>query len=56
VQPLDRVIAAAYEIKGGALYPRWYSLSNFGMGSPSPNFYAPAVALTAAYLYAAGVP
>jgi 6-pyruvoyl-tetrahydropterin synthase related domain len=56
MQPVDRVIATAYEIEGGAWYPRWLSLANYGKGSPVLNFYPPAFYLAAAYLYSFGVP
>lgn len=52
--PVERVLAIAHEIENGFIYPRWLSLSYFGIGSPFSNFYPPGFYLTAAYLHVAG--
>lgn len=54
--PIQRVLAITYEIKNGFYYPRWLSLSYYGMGSPFTNFYSPGFYLSAAYLHIIGVP
>ncbi|MRR53668.1 MAG: hypothetical protein EG822_04030 [Deltaproteobacteria bacterium] len=54
--PIQRALAITYEIKNGFYYPRWLSLSYYGMGSPFTNFYSPGFYLSAAYLHIMGVP
>lgn len=53
---VERVVAIAYEIRGGDWYPRWLSMANLGKGVPFLNFYPPGFYLTAGYLHAFGVP
>lgn len=53
---IARVLATAYEIRGGHWYPRWLSLASFGKGDPFLNYYSPGFYLATGHLSALGVP